>query len=97
MFFIHSMQLLYFFNVVFLLVQSNLPLCGCFDYIPKREGSIPPSNVDGQLPEILAPCRCSLYLVNDLIPFRFLFCVGPSSSVALTRFQNAREVSDCLI
>ena len=45
----------------------------CYDYIAKREGSISPSNLDGELSEVLdTPCLCHTFPVNVLVFFCFL-------------------------
>ena len=48
-----------------------------YGQIPEREGSISPSNFDGQLPDILVKCLCLAFLVNFSRLFLFLLFVRP--------------------
>ena len=64
-------------NLVFLLWQISLlpdggKKCCCYGWIPKRVGSISPSDFDGELSEILVKsCLSSTLPVNELVLFLF--------------------------
>ena len=66
-----------FDHFVGLALKGLMTLRCYYGQIPEREGSISPSNFDGQLPDILVKCLCLAFLVNFSRLFLFLLFVRP--------------------
>ena len=61
----------------------------CYGEIPDDEGSVPPSNFDSELPDILVTCICLTFLVSCLI--HWLYCLVRLGSYCSGSISNGEE------